>query len=197
MPPLKLEVFKLDSAGGAAESAETAAQEEMRLAAYDQGYAAGWDDSTAAQADEQRRLQAELARNLQALSFTYHEARGHLIRAIAPLLEEMCTRLLPELAREAIAPVILDALMPLTEDLADTPVTIVINPAARPEVELLLGKATGLPVTLQDEPTLGEGQAYLRLGETETRVDLDRAITQIVAAVRGFFDLIEKDRKHG
>ena len=127
MPPLKLEVFKLDSAGGAAESAETAAQEEMRLAAYDQGYAAGWDDSTAAQADEQRRLQAELARNLQALSFTYHEARGHLIRAIAPLLEEMCTRLLPELAREAIAPVILDALMPLTEDLADTPVTIVIN----------------------------------------------------------------------
>jgi hypothetical protein len=54
-----------------------------------------------------------------------------------------------------------------------------------------------LPVTLQDEPTLGEGQAYLRLGETETRVDLDRAITQIVAAVRGFFDLIEKDRKHG
>jgi flagellar assembly protein FliH len=197
MPPLKLEVFKTDSPGGTAESAEAAAQEEMRLAAYDQGYGAGWDDATAAQDDEQRRLQAELARNLQALSFTYHEARGHLIRAIAPLLEEICTRLLPDLAREAIAPVVLDALMPLTEELADAPVCIVINPAARPAAELLLGKATGLPVTLLDEPTLGEGQAYLRLGDTETRVDLDRAIAQIVAAVRGFFDLTEKDRKYG
>lgn len=197
MPPLKLEVFRIDSGSGSAESAESAALEEMRLAAYDQGYAAGWDDSSAAQADEQRRLQAELARNLQALSFTYHEARGHLVRAIAPLLEEMCTRILPEIAREAIAPVVLDALMSLTEDLADTPVTIVINPLARPAVEMLLDKATGLPVTLQDEPTLGEGQAYLRLGETETRVDLDRALAQIIAAVRGFFELNEKDRKHG
>jgi len=197
MPPLKLEIFRTGADGTAADSAESAAQEELRLAAYDQGYGAGWDDSTAAQADEQRRLQAELARNLQALSFTYHEARGHLIRAIAPLLEDMCTRLLPELAREAIAPVVLDALMPLTEDLADTPVTIVINPAARPAVESLLDTATGLPVTLRDEPSLGEGQVYLQLGETETRVDLDRAIAQIIAAVRGFFDLTEKDRKHG
>ena len=55
MPPLKLEVFKTDPPGGAADSAETAAQEEMRLAAYDQGYGAGWDDSAATQADEQRR----------------------------------------------------------------------------------------------------------------------------------------------
>jgi flagellar biosynthesis/type III secretory pathway protein FliH len=197
MPPLKLEEFRIDSGTGQADTAEAAALEELRLAAYDQGYAAGWDDSAAALADEQRKLQAELARNLQALSFTYHEARGHLIRAIAPLLEEIATKLLPRLAREAIAPMVLDTLMPLAEDLADAPVTIVINPAAREAVEQLLASATGLPVTLRDEPSLGEGQAYLLLGEIEARVDLDRAITLITAAVRGFFDLSEKDRKHG
>jgi flagellar biosynthesis/type III secretory pathway protein FliH len=197
MPPLKLEVFKTGPASSAAEAAESSAQEEARLAAYDQGYTAGWDDSAAAQADEQSRLNAELARNLQALSFTYHEARGHLLSAMAPLVQDMCTRLLPEIARDALAPVVLDALMPLAEDLADTPVTIVINPAARPAVESLLVTATGLPVTLREEPSLGEGQAWLQLGESETRVDLDRAITRIIAAVRGFFDLNDKDSKHG
>jgi flagellar assembly protein FliH len=134
---------------------------------------------------------------MQALSFTFHEARTHVLRALAPLLEEMTGRLLPELAREALAPLVLEALMPLAEKLSEAPVTIVLNPAARPAVEALLEQATALPFTLLDEPSLGEGQVYLRLGDTETRLDLDRATAEITAAVRGFFELTQQERKHG
>lgn len=188
---LRLEVFETEprSSGGGTVVLDVVALEEAKLASYEQGYSAGWEDAAAAQSDEQGRMRADLSRHLQALGFSYQEARVHVLKAIEPLLVEIVGRLLPDLARETLAPVVLEALMPMAEALADTPVTLVMNPAARPGIELLLERATGLPLILQEEPTLGEGQVYLRLGATETEVDLDRAIADITAAVRGFFEI--------
>lgn len=170
------------------------ALEEAKLMAYDQGYGAGWEDAATAQSEDQTRVRADLARNLQSLGFTYQEARVHVLRAIEPLLLEMVNRLLPVLARDTLAPVVLEKLMPLAEEMAEAPVTLVLNPVSRPAVEALLAQATGLPVTMLDEPSLSEGQAYLRLGASETHVDLDRATAEITAAVRGFFELPERER---
>ncbi len=188
---LRLEVFEVEprGTGGGTIVLDVLALEDAKLASYDQGYSAGWEDAVAAQSDEQGKLRADLARHLQALGFSYQEARMHVLKAIEPLLIEIVGRLLPDLARETLAPVVLEALMPMAETLADTPVTLVMNPAARPAIELLLDRATGLPLILLDEPTLGEGQVYLRLGSVETEVNLDRAVADITAAVRGFFDL--------
>ncbi len=86
--------------------------EEARLAAYESGYTAGWEDANAAQADDRTRMTAELARNLQSLSFTYHEGRAHVLKAIEPLLGELVGRVLPEIARELLAPLVLETLMP-------------------------------------------------------------------------------------
>jgi flagellar biosynthesis/type III secretory pathway protein FliH len=198
MPPLRLEVFET-----AAEPSRTtvvtdlSAMEEARLAAYEQGYTAGWDDAVSAQSDDQTRLGAEIARNLQELAFTYQEARAHVLRAIEPLLAEMATRVLPDTARAALAPMIVETLRPLAATLADTPLILTINPVARPAVEALVDRAGALPVTIETEAALGEGQARLRLGESETRIDLDRAVTDIAAAVRGFFELQQSEARHG
>ncbi len=192
---LRLEIFESDEPGGPAETVvlDTSALEEARLASYDSGYAAGWEDATAAQSGDQSRIRAELARNLQALSFTYQEARSHVLRALDPLLTETVGKLLPEIARASLGSIVLDALMPMAETLADAPVVMVLNPASRPAVEALIAEATGLPIVIEDEATLGEGQVYLRLGGAETCVDLDRATAEIMTALRGFFDLSNKE----
>lgn len=196
---LRLEVFETDqpSAAGNTVVLDTMLLEESKLGAYDSGYAAGWEDATAAQSDDQNRVRADLARNLQSLGFTYHEARAHVLKALEPLLRQITGQLLPELARDALAPMILEILMPMAEKMADSPIALVLNPAARPAVEALLEQATGLPMTLQEEPSLSEGQIYLRLGAVETQVNLDRAIAEITAAVRGFFETPKKDNSHG
>ncbi len=192
---LRLEIFESDAPDGPAETVvlDISALEEARLASYDSGYAAGWEDATAAQSGDQSRIRAELARNLQALSFTYQEARSHVLRAIEPLLTETVGKLLPEIARASLGGIVLDALMPMAETLADAPVVMVLNPASRPAVETLISEATGLPIGIEDEATLGEGQVYLRLGGSETCVDLDRATVEIMTALRGFFDLSNKE----
>lgn len=113
--------------------------------------------------------------------------------ALDPLLTETVGKLLPEIARASLGSIVLDALMPMAETLADAPVVMVLNPASRPAVEALIAEATGLPIVIEDEATLGEGQVYLRLGGAETCVDLDRATAEIMTALRGFFDLSNKE----
>jgi flagellar assembly protein FliH len=176
---------------------QVSAIEESKLAAYEQGYKAGWDDAAAALAEDQTRIRSDLARNLQQLSFTYQEARSHILKAIEPLLEEMVGRLLPEMARETLAPLVLEQVMPMAEDLTDNPVSLVLNPAIRGPVEALIAQATGLPLKIDEEPTLPEGQVYLRLGTAEAKVDLTRVTADIAAAVRGFFSLTEETGENG
>lgn len=197
--PLQLEVFgiaaQLDS--GPHPLVQDSAVEDAKIASFEQGYTAGWDDAAAAQETDQQRIRADLARNLQSLAFTFQDARSHVLQAIRPLILEMTIRLLPALAREALAPVVLEALMPMAEDLADAPMTLVLNPAVRAQVETLVQQATGLCMTIEEEPSLSDGQVYIRFGLAETKVDLTRATTDISNAVRGFFSLMQQETAHG
>lgn len=191
MPALRLEVFDTVTAGDGAPQplVEASALDEAKVASFEQGYSAGWEDAAAAQEGDQSRIRADLARNLQALAFTFQDARTHVLQAIRPLILEMTTRLLPEIAREALGPAVLEAVMPLADNLADAPLTLVLNPAVRDRVEALVAQASGLPMQIEEEFSLGEGQVYIRLGPAETKVDLTQVTDDIAAAVRGFFTL--------
>jgi flagellar assembly protein FliH len=191
MPALRLEIFDsiTDGDGTPRPLVEASALDEAKVASFEQGYAAGWEDAAAAQAGDQTRIRADLARNLQSLAFTFQDARSHVLQAVRPLILEMTGRLLPEVAREALAPTVLEALMPLADELSDTPLTLVLNPAARERVEGLIAQATGLPMQIEEEPSLGEGQVYIRFGTAETKVDLTQVTSDITAAVRAFFNL--------
>ncbi|MBP6736760.1 MAG: flagellar biosynthesis protein [Rhodobacteraceae bacterium] len=171
--------------------------EEAKLASFEAGYSAGWEDAATALSEEQNRIRTDLARNLQGLAFTYHEARDHVLRALEPLLKEMVARLLPTLARETLGQVVVETLRPMAADRAGAPLTLVINPASRAAVETVLAANAGLPLEIEEEPSLGEGQAYLRFATSETRIDLDRAIAEIIAAVRDFFALSRKEAPNG
>jgi flagellar biosynthesis/type III secretory pathway protein FliH len=199
MPALRLEIFDtvVTADGGTQPLVEVSAVEEAKITSYEQGYSAGWEDASAAQQGDQTRIRADLARSLQSLSFTFQDARGHVLQAIRPLILEMTNRLLPEVARQSLGPTVLDALMPLADQLADAPLTLVLNPAVRDRVEGLVAEATGLPTVIEEEPSLSEGQVYIRLGPKEQKVDLDRVTSDITAAVRGFFNMPEKDTSNG
>lgn len=191
MPALRLEVFDTASAGDGILQplVEATAVEEARVAGFEQGYTAGWDDAVAAQQGDQTRIRADLARNLQSLAFTFQDARSHVLQSLRPLMLEMVNRLLPEVARAALVPTVLETLTPLAAELADSPLTLVLNPAVRAQVEDLVAGAAGLPMLIEEEPSLSEGQVYIRLGTSETKVDLSQVTDDIAAAVRDYFTL--------
>jgi flagellar assembly protein FliH len=197
MPPLKLEVFEAEPSEGIDSASPTAlAIEEARIAAFEQGYSAGWEDAVAAQSDDQTRIRADLSRHLQALSFTYHEARLHLLRSLEPLLVEVATQILPPIAREALGPVILESLREPSSTLTGAAIGVRISPADRACIEPILASA-GFPVELRDEPSLAEGQAYLSWPGAEARVDLAKARDDILAALRAFIETTLKETPNG
>jgi hypothetical protein len=73
----------------------------------------------------------------------------------------------------------------------------VLNPGVREKVAGLLEQATGLPITIEEEPSLGEGQVYIRFGVVETKVDLTQVTADISNAVRGFFSLTQRESPYG
>jgi flagellar assembly protein FliH len=198
---LKLEVFDgtgSDEGQGRTESFPTDPEtEDARLEAFEAGYKAGWDDAASAQQAEEGEYREAIKRNLQDLSFTYHEARSHVLRALAPLFSEITARLLPEIARASLPHVVAEALGPYADLVADAPIKVQIHPDARDLVEGLLGRNPGVPLQLMDDIALTPGKVQLSLGTTETRIDLDAALVAIRTAIDDFFELTEREKQNG
>ena len=84
--------------------------EEQRLAAFEDGYQAGWDDAARALSESHQKLSADLAQNLGDLAFTFHEARAHVLKGVEPLLRQMVSRILPDVARHALPGLVVEML---------------------------------------------------------------------------------------
>lgn len=192
---LKLESFEL----GAAPSPEAASLEfeEARLAAFESGYSAGWDDAMTAQSEDQATRQAELSRNLQALAFTYHEARAHVLAMIHPLLTAMLNKVLPEAAQNSLPDLLQEELANMADDMADEPILIEVHPGSAALLGQILQHESTPPFRIVEDPTLTEGQVFLRLGVAETQVNLDRAVAQMRATVEAFFQTSQETVAHG
>jgi flagellar biosynthesis/type III secretory pathway protein FliH len=199
MNKLRLEEFHNPDGNDTAlpEAAEDTQTEDAKLAAYEQGYGAGWEDASTAIADDDARIRAELANHLQTLSFTYHEARIHVLTALEPLLIEFAQKLLPEIAQEALGPLILETMMPLAETLAEAPISLKVHPQSRAMIEAFLSSAKAPPFTMQDDISLAQGEVHLRLGEAETQIDLESTIHAIRSALNDFFEISTKDKING
>lgn len=195
---IQLESFEVEVMAEAKKLAIDHAEfEEARLAAFEKGYTAGWDDAIAAQEAEGAKLRADIGQNLQDLSFSYHEARLHVLSALKPLLFDMAAKLLPAMARVTLAQMVAEQLSPLAESLTSAPISVIANPRSLPVIQDVLSTQSGLPLVFVDEPSLGEGQVYLKFAETETRVDLDGVIGLITDAIQTYFSATQQELANG
>ncbi|MGR3756391.1 MAG: ABC transporter ATP-binding protein [Tranquillimonas sp.] len=199
--PLSLEDFGSQSvltAGGAgpASPAERALEAE-RLAAYDKGYGAGWEDAVRAASQDRDRIGQELADNLRDLSFTYHEARAHVMRGLAPLLTGVMEQVLPAAMRASFGQRLAEEIAELAEGPCDLPVHIVLAQGEAARVEPLLPETPGLPLELTEDTALVPGQAHLRLGRTEREIDLSGLLDTVAAGLAALDQTNEELLRHG
>lgn len=126
-------------------------------------------------------------------SFTFQEARTHVLGALEPLLTDITAKILPRMAQAALPALLVETIQPLAERLSEHPVTLRLHPDSRDAVERLCVPSLGLPVTLVEDGSLTRGDIRLTLDTTEARVDLDGALAAISAAIGDFFTLETKD----
>lgn len=188
--PLRLESFD-------ATPAEPAPAADIPQTGYEDGYRAGWDDAVAAAAADRAHITADFGKTLQELAFSYHEARGHVVQSVAPLLRAMADRVLPELARARFVDTVLEVARRLAETAADAPVEIRVCPENRDALETALGPAPPMPLTLIEDADLGPGQARLKGRDAEREVDLEPVLAELGAAVADFLETEHEDTAYG
>lgn len=157
--------------------------ETARISGYDAGYKTGWDDAMHKSRADGERIGAEFARNLRDLSFTFHEARAHVLRSLDGLLDEISKTFLPGIMSEAIGPIIKETIEAVASDAAGAPIQIRAAPDEAERLRSFLVNEADLPVQVVDEPSLAEGQAYLKLGAEERQVDLREPLERVSAAI--------------
>lgn len=170
-------------------------EDPIRLAAFEEGYAAGWEDAVSAQASADASTKADVETALRGLANQMQESRANVLAALEPLFSEICTRLLPEIARHAVAPAAADALMPLAEGLIDKPVRLRVAPAARGAVDAYLAQIGTATFDVIEDPALGPGQVEIATDRVEAHVDLDAATASVVRSIRSFFDTQQMERQ--
>ena len=171
------------------ENSEKSAEalEDQKLKAFEAGYQAGWDDATKAQSDAKEKVTTELGQNLLDMSFTYHEAISKLTVSLEPAMKGIIDKLLPEMVKPAIGMHILEQVQAVLKEQIDGPVEIVVRPDNIEVVQAIIQKNLPEPFTIVGEDSLGEGQAFIRIGVNERQVDLDTVVVEVSKAMSAFF----------
>lgn len=171
--------------------------ESEKLEAFDKGYAAGWDDATeAAERDALRSGQAVQSR-LEDLTFTFHEARAHVMRALMPLMETIASTALPAILRASIGPRLVEMVESLAETAADAPIVILTSPDTRDEVEAALLDHARFPHQVRADPDMPEALIHVRMGEAGQELDLGAVETRLTEALAALDTINKETLAHG
>ncbi len=193
--PLRLEVFETPETIAGPVLLMPDEVEDLRLNSYERGYVAGWEDGGTQHDAEAATRRLAIERQVEQLNFTYHEARGHVLKALAPLFEAMVGGLLPAVARASVVPLVIEQLLPLAHAAAEAPVTLRVGRGARAAFEAAMAGQMLPPLEIVESADLAEGQAEFAFGIAETRIDLTHAATRIQRAIERFTQ-IQTEESH-
>ncbi|SFR00753.1 hypothetical protein [Poseidonocella sedimentorum] len=169
------------------------AVEDIRLQAFENGYNAGWEDGSKANKSDEPAPSELLRQKIADLEFTYHEALAKMLESTKPLIDQIIQAVLPTAMRETMGERIADELFEIAETAGNVAVKIVCSPADKQHLDVSLPTDGKMPLTLETDPSLNEGQVELRFEDSERLIDLSGVISGIEAAANGFFDEQQKE----
>ncbi len=161
------------------------------------GHLAGMADGLAQAGAHQSALRDDVAQALIDITFTYAEARNQILASLGPLFQSVMDRILPEIAKEALLPHIVDRLIAAARADSGAPMRIAVHPAARAGLVASLPATPPLPLVIEVDAALGPGQVVLRHQQTETTLDLDGLVQGMRAILAALFDETERKIQNG
>lgn len=162
--------------------------EDEKLQAFEAGYQAGWDDSTKAQADLSATVSSTLAANLQDASFQYHEMRSQLTRSMREMMQAIVEKVLPDMARKSLGAHVVQLVETQTRQALEANIEIHVHPDNLEQVERVIANVS-IECSLVPSARTAPEQLFIRIGENEQSIDLERVIQEIHEAVAAFFEV--------
>ena len=145
---------------------------------FEQGHAEGYAEGYAAARSEQATLQHALVQNIADLEFKYEEARGEIIKSLAPLFSMLTEKLFPQLLADGFADQIAMILQQVASQRATTGLCLSVHPDQYDAVSATLS-ATSTNAMLSVDASLPANAAWVRHEQGMLRVDFDALLDEI------------------
>lgn len=163
------------------------------LESFEKGYRAGWDDATRSAEEHKNKFQTDLAENLKDISFTFHEARAQILRALEPLIQALFSQILPEALKHSMPEIIAERLGELLAKEVDVNFSIAVAPGLESLVSSHLSLIPDFSVQVETDLKLSEGQVIFRTSTGDHLIDFARALEAMEITVSEFFATILKE----
>lgn len=174
MPVPQLEAFDTgDAVCPAVVVTDAAALDALRAAAWAEGYQTGRDEARLSSAAAEAEGRNALIAHLGQLTLTADEAQRECLAALQAPLLALTGALLPLLARDCLAPLLLEQMTPLIAEAAGQPLTLYLHPEARARIGDLLLSAAPPGLTICEDVRLGPDAARFSIGQSGAGADLD------------------------
>lgn len=169
--------------------------EDIRLNAYEKGYVAGWDDHCQQEQVDEVNRRKTIDRQIEQLTFSYHDARGHVLKSIEPVLQAILGSVLPAAARASVVPLVLEQLLPLAHSASEAPITLNVAAGTKDAYLAAFEGQVLPPINLVEVDDLPEFAARFASNALETQIDLSHAAERIQCAVQDFYQLQNEETR--
>ena len=112
---------------------------------------------------------------------TMAETQAAFVAGIEPVLRRLVDRVLPEIARDAIACHVVAELARSIEQDLKAELVVSVAPAALPALQEVLGRMPPAPIRIVPDPELGPAQATVATRAGEVDIDIDATIAALRA----------------
>lgn len=192
-----LETFEETSGSGPLGLSLEDSRADAELALFESAYKAGWDDCHKAAQSSGTALSEDFSQNLRELSFTYQEAHTALIRSIEPLVVQLVTSVLPDLADANLPQSISAEVGKIAKSHAGSELVITCHPSKQSMLRNAMPGDLGLKLSLAVDGGLPESQITLRFSGNEREIDTRSFAEHARALIHSYFDDLKKEPKNG
>lgn len=194
--PLTFEDF-----GFASEPAPETVDLDEHTAAVEAAYARGFEAARAEAAAERsanvQQGEEAVRSHLQELSFTYEEARAHVMTSLSPLLRAIAAQAVPRILHHTLPDRLAETLAELARESTDDRARLWCAPGDRDLIAPFVAHDTMFPVDLAEDEGLAPGRLRLTLGDAGRAIDLTALERRLSEALGALDHTNEEILRHG
>lgn len=163
---------------------------------YNRGYEDGLAAGTAAAQAEAAGLSESCVQALSDIDFTYAEARGQVLAALAPLFSAVIEQILPHCVEAGFAGQVAETLLQAAKSDTNAPIKLHLHPDYAEAVKSATAELSNR-ITVVSDPAQDLHAAWIQTGDHETRLDVGALLVQIGEILSALDDTQQRNDLHG
>lgn len=196
MPLVDFQQFRPEHSAVDAIDTMSARMDAARQDGWEQGYLDGKNAAIEQASQSQAQVEQLLCQSISALQSELAAYQRERLADLKPLLMDLASYLLPRMAKEVLAPQLVDLLSGALSRWLAAPLAIAAHPDSLCILQRAVAQLPADKITWVDEPDFSLSRVELRQDDKLRRLDLGEAAQQMIVVLERYFDIDLLEQEH-